>query len=440
MRTLTFKRGVHPRESKEFSQHLAIEEIPVPPKVIIPLNQHTGAPLEPLVQKGDRVKTGQILADSEAFFAAPVHSSVTGVVKNVGNYPSPVSPFGLGVEIQTEAEEEFDFDPETNQDYLSLDREKIVDLIKAGGIVGLGGAAFPAAVKFSPPPGTIIDNVILNGCECEPYLTSDHRLMLEYPEKIITGFKIIMKAVNSKRGIIGIEDNKPDAIEKIHECLMGEPNIDVQPLKTKYPQGAEKMLINAIVGRRIPPGQLPFQVGVLVSNVGTAAAVYDAVVKKIPLYKRVITLTGDALSRSANLMVRIGTSFSYLFDHLGGFSNEVDKIIMGGPMMGVGQTDTEVGVIKATSGILVMQKQKRSKEYNCINCSECVYHCPMILVPTRIVRFAKAEIWERADEFGAMDCIECGCCAYVCPSKIPLVHWIRVAKARLTDKKKKPEK
>jgi len=436
LKTRTFKQGIHPEEFKELSENLAIQEAPLPPRVIIPLRQHIGAPLQPLVAKGDRVKTGQVIARSDAFVSVPVHSSVTGVVKNVGNAPSPLAASDTCIEIQTEEIEELDFDPAVVVDYQSLSTKRIVDSIRQAGIVGMGGAAFPTAVKFIPPEGVKIHTVVLNGCECEPFLTADHRLMLEAGEKIVFGLKIIMKAVAAEKAIIGIETNKSDAIGKLTELCKDEPSIRVRAVKTKYPQGAEKMLIDAVLGIRVPPGKLPLHVGVVVSNVGTAAAVYEAVVKKIPLYKRVVTLSGDALLRPANLLVRIGTPFSFLFEHLGGFSQEVGKILLGGPMMGVTQFNPEVGVTKATSGILVVGKSKPRKEYNCINCAECVHNCPMFLVPTKIARYARNDIWDKAEEYGALNCIECGCCSFVCPSNIPLVHWIRVAKNRITEIKK----
>ena len=264
--------------------------------------------------------------------------------------------------------------------------------------------------------------------------------MLKEPEKILTGLKIIMKAVSAERGVIGIETNKPDAIRKMAELCSGEADIEVQAVKTKYPQGAEKMLIDAVLGLRVPAGQLPLHVGVVVSNVGTASAVFDAVVRKIPLYQRVVTLSGKALSQPANLRVRIGTPFSFLFEHLGGFSGQAGKIIMGGPMMGVAQTHPDVGVTKATSGILVLPPEEKRREFNCINCADCVHHCPMFLVPTKIMRAARSKIWDKTEEYGALNCIECGCCSYVCPSRIPLVHWIRVAKNRITEIKKQAEK
>ena len=429
----TFKKGIHPREFKELSEKLAIEEAPLPPRVIIPLRQHIGAPLEPLVAKGDRVKTGQVIARSKAFVSAPVHSSVTGTVKSVGNAPSPLSASDTCIEIQTEETEELAFDPAPETDIGKLSPEQIVEAIREAGIVGMGGAAFPTSVKFIPPEGIKIHTVVLNGCECEPFLTADHRLMLESGEKIVSGLKIIMKAVSAEKAIIGIETNKPDAIAGLSGLCRNETSIRVRSVKTKYPQGAEKMLIDAVLGIRVPPGKLPLHVGVVVSNVGTAAAVHDAVVNGIPLYRRVVTLSGDALSRPANLMVRIGTPFSFLFEHLGGFSGEVGKVLLGGPMMGVAQFNTEVGVTKATSGILVTGKTKPRKEHNCINCAECVYNCPMFLVPTKIARSARYDIWDKAEEYGAPNCIECGCCSFVCPSNIPLVHWIRVAKNRIIE-------
>ena len=436
MKKLTFKKGIHPHEFKELSEKSGIEVLPIPPKVIIPLRQHLGAPVQPLVAKGDRVKTGQIIADAEAFVSAPVHSSVTGTVKSIGLFPTPLSPSDTCIEIGTEPEDDFDYSPSEISKIDDLSGEEILKRIRKGGIVGMGGAAFPAAVKLSPPKDVTIDTIILNGCECEPYLTSDHRSMLEFPKKIIKGLEVIMKATGAQRGIVGIEKNKPDAIKAMTEAAQNFSSIKIQGVQTKYPQGAEKMLIDALINRRVPPGQLPFHVGVVVSNVGTAAAIYDAVIHNTPLYQRVVTFTGDALQKPGNFMVRIGTSLQFVFDHLGGFSKEVNKIISGGPMMGIAQSGADVPITKASSGILALGEQKKHKEYNCINCCKCVYHCPMFLVPTKIVRFAKGEIWDKSEEFGAMNCIECGSCSFVCPSNIPLVQWIRVAKNRLTEIKR----
>lgn len=433
MKKLTFKKGIHPKEFKELTEHLEVQTAPIPPRVVIPINQHIGAPLKPLVEKGERVKTGQPIADVQAFVAAPVHSSVTGTVKSIGKFATTSLPGDTCIEIETEEKDEFTFHPDETNDYQELEKEQIVDLIREAGIVGMGGAAFPASVKFTPPPDTTIDTIILNGCECEPYLTSDHRVMLEQSEQVIDGLKITMKATGAKRGVIGIESNKPDAIARLTQLLENEPYINVQAVKTKYPQGAEKMLIDALTGRKVPAGGLPFQIGVVVSNVGTAAAVYDAVVKRKPLYERVVTFSGDALQSPANLKVRIGTPLTFLFEHLGGFTTEPKKILVGGPMMGVAQFSTDIGVSKACSGVLAISHYQAPREYNCINCCRCVYHCPMFLVPTKIVRFAKYGIWEKTAEFGAANCIECGSCSYECPSNIPLVQWIRVAKRRLVE-------
>ncbi len=436
MKALTFKKGIHPKEFKELSEHKELKEVPIPPKVIIPLKQHIGAPLVPVVKKGDRVLTGQVIARSDAFVSAPLHSSVTGVVKSIGKFSTPLSASDTCIEIETEEKDEFAYELNVENDYKKMEPKEIVQKIREAGIVGMGGASFPAAVKFTPPEGVKIDTVILNGCECEPYLTADHQSMLEFPEKILEGLKIIMRAVSAERGIIGIETNKPDAIEKMEELVKNEENIYVQPVKTKYPQGAEKMLIDAVLGRKVPPGKLPLHVGVVVSNVGTSAAIYDAVVKGIPLYKRVVTITGDAIKEPSNLVVRVGTQFSYLIDFAGGFTKEVEKVVLGGPMMGITQFTTDVGVTKATSGILVLGKRKSVKEFNCINCANCVYRCPMNLVPTKIAKMAKAKDWQGAEYYGALNCIECGTCSFVCPSNIPLVHWIRVAKNKIIEIKK----
>lgn len=437
MKAKTFKCGIHPPELKKTAES-RISEIPLPPTVVMPLRQHIGAPLQPRVAKGDRVITGQLLADSDSFVAAPVHSSVTGTVKNIGIYPTSLSPAETCIEIETQPDEEFAFSAD-DADGSRLEKTEIIKRIRAAGIVGMGGAAFPTAVKLSPPAENPIDTVILNGCECEPYLTADHALMIAEPGKIVRGLDLLVRALGASRGIIGIEDNKPDALARMAEAAAGHSLISVQSLRTKYPQGAEKMLIDALLHRRVPAGGLPFHVGVIVSNVATALAVCEAVEEHKPLYSRVLTVSGDVES-GANFRARVGTRFSFIFEHLGLQEADFCRIICGGPMMGVAQFSSEVPVSKATSGILLLKTAPDNIEYTCINCSACVSHCPMFLLPTRIARFARHGMWDQAAGLGAMNCIECGSCAFACPAHIPLVQWLRVTKARLQEKKSEERK
>jgi len=436
----TFKQGVHPPQKKNLSKDMKIRRVPPSPRVILPLSQHTGAPCKPLVSKGDMVKKGQLIGDSNAFISSPVHSSVTGKVSSIERLPHPVLGEGEAVVIETD-EEDKTWLEDTQQsrdqdiDLSSLSPEDIRKRVREAGIVGLGGAAFPTHVKLTPPPGKIIDTVILNGCECEPYLTSDYRIMLERSDDCLFGLKIIMKAAGAKKGYIGIESNKRKAISLLRKITQKEEDIQVIPLKTKYPQGGEKMLIKAILNREVPSGGLPLDVGVVVSNVGTAVAILEAIRFKKPLIERVITVTGK-VGNPSNLLVPIGTPISYCIEQCGGLKEEASRIIMGGPMMGISQWTLDVPVVKGTSGILVLGKQDSIslKEEPCIKCSRCVDHCPMGLFPTILVKLVKGERWEMLGDYSIMDCIECGCCSYVCPSKIPLVQYIKLGKAEFKER------
>ena len=461
----TFPGGIHPPESKHFTECKPIEDMPVPSLVVIPLQQHTGAPCEPLVKPGDEVKEGQKVGDSKSFVSAPLHSSISGRVTAIEPRPHPVIPKDvLSIVIEANSPQPTVHSQETGvskpwtvdrgpstESLTQLTPQQIKEKIREAGIVGLGGAAFPTHVKLSPPPEKKIDTVILNGCECEPYLTNDHQLMLEKPAEILEGLKIILKVLGINRAFIAIESNKPDAIEKLQSTfnlqLSTFNGIKVIPLRVKYPQGAEKQLIKAILNREVPGGGLPFDVGVIVQNVGTAFAVYEAVTSGKPLIERVITVTGAGIKEPKNLRVRIGTPVSRVVEYCGGLiagaSSGPDlvgtfpKIIMGGPMMGIAQYTLDVPVIKGTSGILALNDVKEEKEGPCIKCGRCVDICPMYLMPNRIGDYAEIDIFERCREFGIMDCMECGACAYVCASRRPLVHLIKYAKSRLAAAAKK---
>ena len=432
----TFKQGTHPPQKKNLSKDVKIRRVPPPPRVILPLSQHTGAPCKLLVSKGAMVKKGQLIGDSNAFISSPIHSPVTGKVSSIGKFPHPILGEGEAVVIETNDEEDKTWLENVQQeiDLLSLSPEDIQKRVREAGIVGLGGAAFPTHVKLTPPPGKIIDTVILNGCECEPYLTSDYRIMLEKSEDCLLGLKIIMLATGAKKGYIGIESNKRKAISLLRKITQKEEDIQVIPLKTKYPQGGEKMLIKAILNREVPSGGLPLDVGVVVSNVGTAVAILEAVRFKKPLIERVITVTGK-VGNPSNLLVPIGTPISYCIDQCG-LKEKASRIIMGGPMMGVSQWTLDVPVVKGTSGILVLGKEDSIslKEEPCIKCSRCVDHCPMGLFPTILAKLVKGERWEMLGDYSIMDCIECGCCSYVCPSKIPLVQLIKLGKAEFKER------
>lgn len=431
---LEFIGGIHPPYSK-LTKKNKVEVAKLPKKVILPLSQHTGATCEPLVKVGDHVRVGQKIADSDKFVSAPIHASISGTVTEISDKAHPVLGQCKSIVIESDGKINW-FEPPKKIDHSSVD--KLKEIIKNAGIVGLGGAAFPTHVKLSPPEGKKIDTVILNGAECEPYLTCDHRVMISKSEEILKGFLIIKKILGAKRAIVGIEDNKTNAIHFFKETVVeGNFEIEVVSLPTKYPEGAEKQLIYALTGRKVPPGGLPLDVGVVVQNVQTAKAVYDAVVENKPLVERVITVTG-AVKQPKNLLVKIGTPFKDLIEQCGGAIGPVGKIINGGPMMGIAQSTDEVPVIKGTSGILVQLKNEvdKAKEQDCIRCAKCVDVCPMFLMPTMISRYIEHDMIDKVEEYNPLDCFECGACAYICPSKIPLVKLIKKAKNEVMAKKK----
>jgi electron transport complex protein RnfC len=433
MRKFTFKHGVHPPESKKTEKE-RIVKAPVPDEVVIPFSQHTGAPAKPIVKVGEEVKLGTKIGEAQGFISANIHSSVSGVVKKIEEKPHPVGGYSLSCVIENNGKEELD-NSIKERDYQSLEPEELINIIKDMGIVGLGGAAFPTNVKLSPPKGKSFDTVVLNGAECEPYLTCDHRLMLEKPANILKGGKIIKKILGAKRGIIAVEENKPDAIS-VMEKLVGKYGFELCVLKTKYPQGAEKQLIKALTGREIPSGGLPMDVGVYVQNVGTSLAIYEALRFGKPLFERIITVTGDVKSPK-NLRVRIGTSFKELIDFCEGYSGEPKKLIMGGPMMGIAQYTDTVPVVKGTSGIYVQNLKNLNivPESPCIRCGRCVDACPMGLVPCQIADFIDKKKFDEAKFLGVLDCIECGGCSYVCPAGRNLVHKFKYAKLMLRKKR-----
>ena len=433
-----FKGGIHPDYHKELTASLAISFLPAPAQVVIPLQQHIGAPCEPLVEVGEQVKLGQKIGDSKGFVSAPVHASVSGKVAAIGPYNHPLGRPVDAVTIESDGRDTWDetIKPAGNPDKLTV--KAIHDLVREAGIVGMGGAAFPAHVKLAPPPEKQIDTVIINGAECEPYLTADHRLMLEKPGEIIFGLKIMMKALGASTGIIGIESNKPDALRVMKQAAEGEPDISVVALQTKYPQGAEKMLIQVTTGRKVPSGGLPMDVGVVNHNVGTAVAVTQAARDGRPLIERVVTVTGEGVVRPANLLVRVGTLVSDLLEACSGLRPNARKLIIGGPMMGLAQTTADLPVIKGTSGILVLSEAEVDlpEAGTCIKCAKCVGACPVTLVPAFIAQAAEHGLFQRAEKLHAADCIECGCCSFICPAGIPLTQWIRIAKAEVLERRK----
>ena len=436
MRTKTFPHGIHPPESKALSAGKALESMPPPEKLYIPLHQHFGSPSKPLVQKGDEVALGQKIGEPSSLFSAAVHSSVSGKVLAVEAYNHPSGKPVLTVSVANDGEDRLSSAFLETEDPYSLRPEKIRGLVSEAGIVGLGGAAFPTAVKLTPPKDKPIDTVVINGCECEPLLNADYRLMLEFPDDILNGAELVRIATGAKRILVGIEDNKKDAYALFQEKTKDRP-IETILVKTKYPQGAEKNLIYALLRREVPKGGLPFDVGVVVQNVGTVKSVWDAVRFGRPLYERALTVSGAGIKNPKNLMVRIGTLFKDVLDYCGGQNDGVNILVMGGPMMGLSQWTSDVPVIKGTSGILSWAARLSTVEHNCIQCARCVNHCPMNLLPTQLMKFSQYNHLKEAEDWGILDCVECGCCQYECPAKIPLVHWIRLGKNSVMINKKK---
>lgn len=432
----TFPGGVHPPDAKKYSKAAAIEIMPVPNKAIIHLSQHIGAPAKPVVKLGDEVKTGQLIAEPGGFVSIPMHASITGKVTKIGNFPHPTGIMARAIEITGNGEDSW-IDLQDHQDFLSFSSEEIRNKIAKAGICGMGGAGFPTHVKLSPPPEKKIDTVIINGVECEPYLTADYRLMIEKPKEIINGLKLIMKALSAKQGIIGIEDNKPDAIRIFQELLRNETNISIIGLHLKYPQGAEKQLIYAATRRQVPnKGGLPMDVGVVVQNVATARAIYEAVRYEKPLIERVITITGKIVKSPKNLLARIGTSFTELLAACDGTNTDIGKVISGGPMMGFAISTLDTPLTKGSSGLILLDRKEAHKgeESTCLRCARCVDICPMNLVPSLIANSVRYGDWDMAEKYGVMDCMKCGSCAYVCPSHIKLIQWIDIGKIKVNEK------
>lgn len=439
MGTAMFKGGVHPEYFKELTASLAVAPVGPPKQVIIPMQQHIGVPCEPLVKPGDKVLAGQKIGDSKSFVSAPVHATVSGEVTATGLHAHPSGQMVESITIESDGQDAWEQPAPVEADWEQLAPDEIRRLIRESGVVGLGGAAFPAHVKLAPPSDKPIDTVILNGAECEPYLTADHRLMLEQPQQIVTGLMIMLKLLGAKQGIIGIEDNKPDALRVMNQEIEGRQGMEVVPLHTRYPQGAEKMLIQVTTRRKVPAGGLPMDVGVVNHNVGTAAAIARAVTEGYPLVERVVTVTGGGVARPANLLVRIGTLVSDVLEFCGGMKENACKLIIGGPMMGLAQSHPNLPVIKGTSGITVLSDEEFELEEMgaCIKCAKCVDACPVNLLPLFLAQAAEHRLFERAEKYRAADCIECGCCSYICPARRPLTQWIRLAKAEVIQRQKR---
>jgi len=441
----TFEGGVHPPSGKALAAGRAIEVLPVPERVLVPLQQHIGGACSPTVEAKDRVQRGQKLGESEAFVSAPVHSPVNGTAERargvllpngVRTGAVPVSAEGVGRVDGGLMEELFGGSWEYGR-VESYAAEEIAARVREAGIVGMGGATFPTHVKLTSGREKGVDTVVVNGCECEPYLTADDRLMREAPAAVVWGGLAAARACGAERVLVAVEDNKPDAFEALRVASEGT-GVRVVEVETKYPMGGERELVPAVTGRVIPAGGLPLDVGVVVVNVGTCAAIAGAVLRGLPLTHRVVTVTGRGIKRPANILAPIGAPVRTLLDFCGGLKASAARVVAGGPMMGFAVGDLDTPVTKGTSGLVVLDEEdvRREEETECVRCARCVDVCPMRLVPTKIALASRNGLWERAEELHAVDCIECGCCAYVCPARIPLVQLIRVAKGRILERRR----
>ena len=429
----SFRHGIHPPESKELTRAVPIRRMPFPAEVVLPLRQHAGKPARVIVRKGQRVERGDVVATSDGFVSVPIHASAAGTVTAIELCPHPDGSMAEAVRIAV--------DPYSAQiartrmvpEWSGLTREQVVDAVQQAGVVGLGGAAFPAHVKLVPPKDTAIEVLIVNAAECEPYLTSDHRVMVEYPERVLEGTRIMMHALGVQRAVIGIEKNKPDAIEILRNALPLDADITVLPLTVKYPQGAEKMLIKALTGREVQSGKLPASVGAIVQNVGTLACIAEVFETGLPLVERIVTVTGPGIRKPSNLIIPVGTRLREVIDFCGGLTDDAAEILFGGPMMGIPQPELDVPVIKGTSGIVVLTRKQleRRRTMPCIQCGRCLDACPMFLNPSRLGMLAQAGRTEEMQEEHLADCMLCGSCSYVCPSSIPLAQMFSLSKAAL---------
>jgi electron transport complex protein RnfC len=439
MKGLTFRRGIHPNYNKEFTSSKPIELLMPQGELVFPMSQHIGSPCIPVVKKGDRVLVGQKIGDSTGFVSAPIHSSVAGVVKAVEERRTFKGTKDMCIVIENDFtyEECSEMLERAKPDYEGLTQKELIDIVKEAGLVGMGGAAFPTHVKLATPPDKEVQSIVINGAECEPYLTSDHRVMVEESERVIEGLKILLHVFKKATGIICIEDNKPDAIEKLTKLASGVDRLKVVKVHTKYPQGSEKHLIYAATEKEVPSGKLPIDIGCMVYNIDSIVAIWRAVTKGRPIMRRIVTVSGSGVSKPCNLKVRVGASYRELLEYAGWDEKNTVKIISGGPMMGTAISDVDIPVVKGTSAILCFTEKEMSKGNmsNCIRCGKCVDVCPMLLVPNTIHMQAMNSKYEDFLKDNGMDCIECGCCSYICPAKRELVQSIRTAKAIIRAKK-----
>ena len=432
-----FKHGVHPPETKDATAGLPIRRMPYPDEVVIPIRQHAGKPAKLVVRRGEFVLRGDVVAEADGFVSAPVHASATGRVTEIGLWPHPDGSMDTAIRIAVEKYSPQVARPRMVPNWEKLTPDEIVEAVQAGGVVGLGGAAFPTHVKLAPPRDHKVHTIILNGAECEPYLTTDHRIMVEYPERVQLGARIMMRALGADRVIIGVERNKPDAIAALERTRPTDIDVTVLPLTVKYPQGAEKMLIQTVLGEEVPSGKLPVTLGVVVQNVGSAASIGEIFETGLPLLERIVTVTGSGVRSPANLIVPVGTKLGDLLEACGGLTDDAAEIVFGGPMMGVAQSSLDVPIVKGTTGVVVLSSRDvdLSQSYPCIRCGACIDACPVFLNPSKLGDLARKARYEEMEDAHLLDCMLCGSCSYVCPSKIPLAQLFQASKLALKKRK-----
>jgi electron transport complex protein RnfC len=434
---ITFRHGVHPPELKQLTGQVKTRRLPFPAEVVLPLSQHTGKPAKPIVRVGDRVERGDLIAEPDGWVSSPVHASASGTVAGIGLSPHPDGTFKTAIRIAVEPFSAQIPRPRLVPDWRGLDRKALLEAVRHAGVVGLGGAAFPTHVKLSPPPDKKIELVLINGCECEPYLTTDHRSMVEYPERVHLGVRIMMQVLGVSRTVIGVERNKPDAIEALERTKPADLDVTILPLTVKYPQGAEKMLIEAVTHREVPSGKLPMDVGVVVQNAASVATIAEVFETGMPLVERIVTVTGLGIRKPANLIVPVGTRLGDLIEACGGLTEDAREIVFGGPMMGAAQANLDTPLTKGTTGVLVLAQRevKEQQAYPCIRCGHCLDACPVFLNPQHLGKLAGVGRYDEMVAHHLNDCMLCGCCSYVCPSNIPLSQQFAAAKVALRQRK-----
>jgi electron transport complex protein RnfC len=434
---LTFAHGVHPPEHKALTAGVRIRRLPFPREVVLPVRQHAGKPARPVVQAGDRVERGDLIAEADGWVSSPVHASASGRVTSVGLAPHPDGSFDTAIRIEVEPYSAQIPRPRLVPDWHTLAPKDLVEAVRRAGVVGLGGAAFPTHVKLSPPADTPVSLLVVNGCECEPYLTTDHRSMVEYPGRVHLGIRIMMRCLGVSKAIIGVERNKPDAIAALEATRPTDLDVTVQPLDVKYPQGAEKMLIKAIKGVEVPSGKLPAHVGVLVQNAASVATIAEVFETGLPLVERIVTVTGRGIRHPSNLIVPVGTTLGELLEACGGLTEDAREIVFGGPMMGASQANLDTPLTKGTTGVVVLSEAecRTQAAEPCIKCGRCLDACPVFLNPQHLGKLAKAGRYGDMEAYHLTDCMLCGCCSYVCPSNIPLSQQFQAAKVALRQRK-----